>query len=126
MAVNHKFIQTPFGNRFSTDHAILSGTPFEPEILFLGTFNPNTNENVNIADFYYGRNWFWQGLFNIIIHNHIHYTRQRKFQDLRGSEGPSRNTKICYPPLLLSGSIHFSGSGSFDFSTSRQLTKIEN
>lgn len=81
MAVNHKFIQTNFGQGFSTDNAILSSTPVKPKILFLGTFNPDTPDNVNIADFYYGRNWFWPGLFNIITHNALHYTRQRKFSN---------------------------------------------
>jgi len=81
MAVSHKFIQTNFGNGFSTNHAILNTTLIQPKILFLGTFNPDTADNVNVADFYYGLNWFWPGLFNIIIHNNLHYSRQRKFQN---------------------------------------------
>ena len=79
MPVDHKFLQHNFGQGFETHNAILDTTPYKPEILILGTFNPNTDEDANVADFFYGRNWFWTAFFNILEHNNIHYSKQRKF-----------------------------------------------
>jgi hypothetical protein len=78
-SIKHKFIQTDFGQGFSTRNAILQNTPYNPEILFLGTFNPNTEELYNIADFFYGRNWFWPALFNLFEYQNFKFSKQRKF-----------------------------------------------
>lgn len=80
MGIPHKFLKTDFGEGFSTQNAILNKTPYNPEILFIGTFNPLTNEDANPADFFYGRNWFWPILFNIFTHNReVLIQKQRKF-----------------------------------------------
>lgn len=79
MSIIHKFKEVNFGNGFATKDAILVETPFKPEILFIGTFNPLTNEHDNMADFFYGRNWFWPILFNIFHSKKIELSKQRKF-----------------------------------------------
>jgi hypothetical protein len=74
-SIKHKFIETDFGQGFSTKNAILENTSYKPEILFLGTFNPKLKTNP--ADFFYGRNFFWTAFKNLFIHNEIilHYER---------------------------------------------------
>ena len=66
MPVRHKFYQTDFGNGYATHNAILDITPYKPEVMFLGTFNPDT-PNANFADFFYGRNFLWPALKNLIL-----------------------------------------------------------
>ncbi len=70
MSIQHKFYQTNFGNGFETHNAILDITPYKPEIMIVGTFNPDTH-NANFADFFYGRNFFWPAFKNLFIHNAV-------------------------------------------------------
>ncbi|MBF8964289.1 hypothetical protein I0P70_13625 [Pontibacter sp. FD36] len=67
MPIQHKFFQENWENEFETNSAILDVTPYEPEVMFIGTFNPDTPHNV--ADFFYGRNYFWTGFENLFTHN---------------------------------------------------------
>jgi hypothetical protein len=76
MSIQHKFYQTNFGNGFQTHNAILDTTPYKPEIMFVGTFNPNT-PNDNFADFFYGRNYFWTAFKNLFSHNGVQLTDRR-------------------------------------------------
>lgn len=75
MPILHKFCQVPpvpagiaWDNRFRTHNAILD-TPYESEVMFIGTFNPDIDGNM--ADFFYGRNYFWTALKNLFVHNAI-------------------------------------------------------
>tara|TARA_R110000851_G_scaffold256188_2_gene408613 strand:+ start:4291 stop:4602 length:312 start_codon:yes stop_codon:yes gene_type:complete len=80
MGIKHKFLEADFGSGFKTNNAILKTTPYLPKILFLGTFNPATDEESNVADFFYGRNWFWPTLFNILEYDQqVFYKSQRKY-----------------------------------------------
>ena len=63
MTIQHKFFQTIFDNEFETNNAILEITPYKPEVMVVGTFNPNT-PNDNFADSFYGRNYFWTAFKN--------------------------------------------------------------
>src|SRR5436190_9710995 len=65
MAVSHKFTNHDFNNGFQTHNAILDVTPYDPEVLIVGTFNPDTVPNAN-SDFYYSRNYFWPALNNLL------------------------------------------------------------
>jgi hypothetical protein len=67
MPVNHRFLEHDFGNGFQTHNAILDTTPYEPEMLILGTYNPGTN--CPGADFFYGRkkSWFWVVMKNLCV-----------------------------------------------------------
>ena len=76
MSIQHKFYQTNFGNGFQTHNAILDTTPYKPEIMVVGTFNPNTPNN-NFADFFYGRNYFWTAFKNLFSHNGVQLTHRR-------------------------------------------------
>ena len=68
--MQHKFYQTNFGNGFETHNAILDITPYKPEVMIIGSFNPGT-PNANFADFFYGRNFFWTAFKNLFIHNAV-------------------------------------------------------
>ena len=76
MAILHKFKEFDFGDGFETSNAILTNTPYLPEILIIGTFNPGT-PNSNFADFFYGRNFFWPAFKNLFIHNQLILNHRR-------------------------------------------------
>src|SRR5947209_2470415 len=76
MSIFHKNIQSNWKNGFATHNAILDMTLYNPEILFIGTFNPGT-ENDNFSDFFYGRNYFWTAFKNYFIHNKIQINKRR-------------------------------------------------
>jgi hypothetical protein len=68
MCIPHKNGKTDWSSGFATHNAILDETPYEPEVLILGTFNPDT-PNANFSDFFYGRNYFWPAFTNLFVHN---------------------------------------------------------
>jgi hypothetical protein len=70
MSIQHIFYNRAFGYGFETNNAILEKTPYKPELMIVGTFNPNT-PNSNFADFFYGRNFFWPAFKNLFIHDGI-------------------------------------------------------
>ncbi len=70
MAIKHKFYHTNFGDGFETNNGILNTTPYKPEVMVVGTFNPNADK-ANFANFYYGRNFFWTAFKNLFVHNEI-------------------------------------------------------
>lgn len=80
MPIRHKFYQTNLGNGFQTHSAILDITPYEPKVMFIGTFNPDT-PNANAADIFYGRNYFWTAFKNLFVHNGIVLLNRRMPQN---------------------------------------------
>ena len=80
MPVLHKFYQINWENGFETHDAILDITPYSPEVMFIGTFNPKT-PNANFADFFYGRNYFWTGFKNLFVHNTVAIQNRRMPQN---------------------------------------------
>jgi hypothetical protein len=80
MPILHKYYQTNWGNGFETHSAILDITPYQPEVMFIGTFNPDT-PNANFADFFYGRNFFWTAFKNLFTHNAIVIANRRMPQN---------------------------------------------
>lgn len=75
MPVNHRFLEHDFGNGFQTHNAILDKTPYEPEVLFVGTFNPDVPTNP--SDFFYSRNYFWPVMKNLSLPFDEHITGRR-------------------------------------------------
>lgn len=75
MPILHKFYDTNWGNDFATHNAILDTIPYEPEVMFIGTFNPDIPNA--IADFFYGRNYFWPAIKNLFIHNNVNLLSRR-------------------------------------------------
>ncbi len=75
MPTYHKFLNTNFdalypntsAKEFQTHSAILDVTPYKPEVLIIGTFNPDIPNNP--ADFFYGRNYFWRIFENLSNNN---------------------------------------------------------
>ena len=76
MPIQHKFYQSSFGYGFETHNAILDIIPYKPEVMIVGTFNPNSL-NANFADFFYGRNYLWTAFKNLFIHNEIVISNRR-------------------------------------------------
>lgn len=76
MAIPHRDIQRDWNNGFTTRNAILHQTLYEPEVLFIGTFNPGT-DNANFSDFFYGRNYLWTGFKNYFVHNKVQLDTRR-------------------------------------------------
>ncbi len=76
MSLYHKFLQHDFGHGYNTHNAILDTIPYKPEVMVIGTFNPDT-PNDNFADFFYGRNFFWSGFKNLFIHNGVMLLKRR-------------------------------------------------
>ncbi len=80
MPIFHKFLQKNWENGFETNNTILDITPYKPEVMFIGTFNPET-PNANFADFFYGRNYFWPAFKNIFIHHGVTIPNRRMPQN---------------------------------------------
>jgi hypothetical protein len=76
MPIQHKFHHRNFGNGFQSNNAILDILPYKPEIMIIGTFNPDT-PNANFADFFYGRNYFWTAFKNLFSYNQVILTKTR-------------------------------------------------
>lgn len=78
--MNHKFLITNFQNEFETHNAILDVTPYDPEVIFIGTFNHGWPWNP--SDFFYGRGMYmWTILGNLFLHNQNKYSRQRTHEN---------------------------------------------
>jgi hypothetical protein len=66
MAVLHKFQNVDFRNGFQTRNSILEATQYDPEVIFIGTFNHGWTWNR--ADFFYGRDMYmWTILGNMFL-----------------------------------------------------------
>lgn len=72
----HKYQQHNFGNGFQTHHSILDTVPYEPEVIFIGTYNHGWSWNQ--SDFYYGRDMYmWTILGNFFLHGHNQLIQKR-------------------------------------------------
>ncbi len=81
MRLLHKFESKNWGDGFSSRMNILISDKYNPEIFFVGTFNPNLDWNH--ADFYYGRNgYFWPILSNLFTHNSS-FLKKKRFKSYR-------------------------------------------
>ena len=68
MLVTHKFLEFDWGKGFESHNTILDVVPYEPETIFIGSFNPDWDWNP--ADFYYGRGMYmWPILANLFLNN---------------------------------------------------------
>lgn len=93
----HIFLNTPNfngNNRFYTNSAILHTTHYKPKVLIIGTYN-DANVQDNLADFFYGRNYFWPVMYNF-AHNYEHgninqLTSSRKRSLISGAPNPTLN-----------------------------------
>lgn len=93
----HFFLNTPSfngDNRFYTNSAILQTTHYKPKVLIIGTYN-EANVQGNLADFFYGRNYFWPVMYNLA--NNYEYgninqlTRKRNQSLIQGAPNPTLN-----------------------------------
>lgn len=68
MPFTHKYQEYDFLNGFQTHNSILDTVPYDPEVIFIGTYNHGWSWNN--SDFYYGRDMYmWTILANIFLHN---------------------------------------------------------
>ena len=76
MSFQHKFQEHNFNNGFQTHNSILYATTYEPEVIFIGTYNHGWTWNN--SDFYYGRGMYmWTVMANLFLHNSNQLTNQR-------------------------------------------------
>jgi hypothetical protein len=72
----HKYQQHNFDNGFQTHNSILDTVNYDPEVIFIGTYNHGWSWNN--SDFYYGRGMYmWTAMANLFIHNSNHLINQR-------------------------------------------------
>lgn len=68
MAILHKFQNHYWENGFWTENSILKNDFYDPEVIFIGTFNHGWN--FNPSDFFYGRGMYmWPIMANFFQHN---------------------------------------------------------
>jgi len=102
MPLLHKFQEHNFQNGFQTKDSILRTVHYDPEVIFIGTYNHGWSWNQ--SDFYYGRNMFmWTVLANLFLHNHNHHSSPRN----EGNEEPTFNQlfEICKKGKLIFADI---------------------
>lgn len=79
MPIEHKFKNVEWwhnNEHYPTNDTILGPIHYTPEIMIIGTFNPA--QPGNVADFYYGRNYFWPAMFNLFIYNSVNFRNRRE------------------------------------------------
>jgi hypothetical protein len=80
--VEHKLLESKFKgfDGFQTHNAILDIMPYEPEVLIVGTFNPNAPKDK--SQFFYGRkeNNFWYALRNIFLNENLISLKKQETQ----------------------------------------------
>ena len=76
MTLLHKYQQHDFLNGFQTHNSILDIVPYEPEVLFIGTYNHGWSWNN--SDFFYGRSMYmWTVLGNLFEYNNNYLVSPR-------------------------------------------------
>jgi len=111
--MRHKFENKPPSNQeipwphgFATTSAILSTTPYEPEVIIIGSFNHGWPWND--ADFFYGRGMYmWTVMANMFLHNANIQVDRRNPPPLNNT--PSLNEiftickkgKLCFADIIL-------------------------
>jgi hypothetical protein len=117
MAIRHKFENKPINapnvtwpDNYATTNAILTKTPYKPEVIIIGTFNHGWQWND--ADFFYGRGMYmWTVMSNLFVYDGNILTDRRN--PLPGNNVPSLNQifeicekgKLCFADLIL-GTSH--------------------
>ena len=72
----NKFQKFDFQNGFQTHNSILSTVPYDPEVIFIGTFDPGWSWNN--SDFFFGRGMYmWTVLGNLFLYNCNHLVAPR-------------------------------------------------
>lgn len=79
-----KFHSVNFNNGFETHNSILDVTPYQPEVIFIGTHNHGWSWNN--ADFFYGRGMYmWTILGNLFLFNKNNLRLPRSTRNLTPS-----------------------------------------
>ena len=80
MPILHKFYESNFGYGYHTHNAILDTVPYEPEVIFIGTYNHGWTWNN--SDFFYGRKMYmWTVLGNLFLHGQNDLIKQRTYNN---------------------------------------------
>ena len=117
MAVRHKFENKPLDapeiiwpKGFATTNAILSTTPYESEVIIIGSFNHGWPWND--ADFFYGRGMYmWSVMANLFLNNANVLIARRN--PLPGNNTPNLNQifeickkgKLCFADVVLGTNV---------------------
>ena len=80
MAITQRYQQHDFQNGFQTHNSILDIVPYQPEVIFIGTYNHGWTWNY--SDFFYGRDMYmWTVLGNLFIFNYNHLILPRNMNN---------------------------------------------
>jgi hypothetical protein len=89
--LRHKFgLERSFVGDFQINRAILSSTPYEPEVLIVGTSNPAT-PYADFEDFFYGRDYFWPA-FKMLQNPKYNFQDGRRIRSIGEPEQPLNPT----------------------------------
>ncbi len=113
MPIRHRFENKPpdapanaWPQGYATTNAILSSTPYEPEVIIIGSFNHGWPWND--ADFFYGRGMYmWTVMANLFLHNNNVLIARRNPSP--GNNAPSltqifeicKRGKLCFADVVL-------------------------
>jgi hypothetical protein len=75
--ISHKFLNYKWIDGFETHNAILDITPYIPEYLIIGIFNPDSNDSDNSSTFFFETTYLWCALINMICKKKIE-TKNKK------------------------------------------------
>lgn len=101
MNIRHKFENVPLDeptaiwpNGFATKNAILSTTPYMPEVIIIGSFNHGWPWND--ADFFYGRDMYmWTVMANLFLYNRNILTSRRNPGNRNNTPNLNQIFEIC-------------------------------
>jgi len=82
MPLLQKYQEHDFQNGFQTHNSVLDTIPYEPEAVFIGTYNHGWTWNN--SDFFYGRGMYmWTVLGNLFLHNQNHFVAPRTSKNIQ-------------------------------------------
>ena len=102
MPLLHKYQEHKFINGFETANSILCNIPYEPEVIFIGTYNHGWSWN--LSDFFYGRDMYmWTILENLFLYGYNRLTRNRTI--LTNQPTIEQIFQICQDAKIVFGDI---------------------
>jgi hypothetical protein len=82
MTLLHRYQEHDFRNGFQIHNSVLDTIPYDPEVMFIGTYNHDWSWNN--SDFFYGRGMYmWPVLGNLFLYNHNYFVSPRTAENIQ-------------------------------------------